>query len=49
MSNSNHPWTQEQAYLLPPSLREWLPEEHLAGFILEVVSQLDLSPIEEAI
>ena len=49
MSKSYQPWTQDQAYLLPPSLRDWLPEDHLAWFILEVVSQLDLSAIERAI
>ena len=40
---------EDQAYLLPPSLRDWLPEDHLAWFILEVVSQLDLSAVERAI
>ena len=49
MSKSYQPWTQDQAYLLPPSLRDWLPEDHLAWFLLEVVSQLDLSAIEDAI
>ena len=33
----------------PPSLRDWLPEDHLAWFILDMVSQLDLSVIERAI
>ena len=49
MNKSYQPWTQDQAYLLPPSLRDWLPEDHLAWFILDVVSQLDLSAIERAI
>lgn len=49
MSKSYQPWTQDQPYLLPPSLRDWLSEDHLAWFLLEVVSQLDLSPIEAAI
>lgn len=31
------------AYLMPPSLEDWLPEEHLARFIVEVIDQLDLS------
>jgi len=30
-------------YLLPPSLDEWLPEDHLARFVVEIVDQLDLS------
>ena len=35
----------EQRLLLPPDLREWLPEEHLALFVSDVVEQLDLSKI----
>ena len=27
---------------MPPSLREWLPEDHLAWFVLEAVAELDL-------
>jgi transposase len=34
-----------QDLLLPPSLREWLPEEHLVYFVSDVVDQLDLSAI----
>nr|MBU2748525.1 hypothetical protein [Acidithiobacillus montserratensis] len=30
-------------YLLPPSMDDWLPEGHLARFIVEVIDQLDLS------
>lgn len=33
------------AYLLPPSVNDWLPEEHLARFIVEIVDQLDLSAL----
>jgi len=28
---------------MPPSLREWLPEDHLAWFVIGAVEQLDLS------
>jgi transposase len=35
----------EQELLLPPSLREWLPEDHLVYFVGDVVDQLDLSAI----
>ena len=31
--------------LLPPSIQEWLPEQHLARFVVELVEQLDLSEI----
>ena len=33
---------REQAFLMPPSLREWLPEDHLAWFVLEAVEEMDL-------
>jgi transposase len=32
-------------YLFPPSMSDWLPENHLARFVVEVVDQLDLSEI----
>ena len=41
--NSN----RKQAYLLPPSVDEWLPKEHLARFIVEITDQLDLSDIHK--
>ena len=34
---------REQELLLPPSLREWLPDDHLAWFVLDAVDELDLS------
>jgi len=33
---------REQELLLPPSLREWLPQEHLACFVLDAVDEVDL-------
>ena len=35
---------RDQAFLLPPDVRDWLPSDHLAWFILDVVDQLDLGP-----
>ncbi|MEK7814708.1 MAG: IS1182 family transposase [Chloroflexota bacterium] len=35
-------WDREQGYLMPPSLKEWLAEGHLAWFILDAVEQMDL-------
>jgi len=32
-------------FLLPPSIQDWLPEDHLARFVVEVVDQLDLSEL----
>jgi transposase len=34
---------REQELLLPPSLREWLPERHLAWFVLDAVAEMDLA------
>jgi transposase len=34
---------REQAFLMPPSLREWLPEGHLAWCVLDAVAEMDLS------
>src|SRR3954469_3326392 len=33
---------REQELLLPPSLREWLPPDHLAWFVLDAVDAMDL-------
>jgi len=33
---------RDQELLLPPSLREWLPEDHLAWFVIDAVEELDL-------
>src|SRR5215216_6116520 len=35
---------REQSFLMPPDRRDWLPEGHLAWFILETVRELDLAP-----
>ncbi len=37
------PVERDQSFLMPPSLREWLPEDHLAWFVVDVVDDLDLS------
>ena len=33
---------REQAFLMPPSLREWLAEDHLAWFLIDAVAEMDL-------
>lgn len=43
------PWAPRQSFLLPPSPLDWLPEGHLAYFILDIVETLDLSEIEQQI
>jgi transposase len=35
--------SRDQAFLLPPSLRDWLPGDHLAWFVIEAVDQIELS------
>ncbi len=47
----NQPFRQvdrDTLYLLPPSLSDWLPENHLARFVVEIVEQLDLTAIKAA-
>jgi transposase len=46
MAKTFRTYLPEQNLLLPPSLREWLPDNHLAYFVSDVVDQLDLSAIE---
>jgi transposase len=43
MATSFRPYAPDQEMLLPPSLREWLPEGHLAYFIGDTIDALDLS------
>ncbi len=45
MSKTYKAYQPEQDLLLPPSLKDWLPEKHLAYFVSEVVDELDLSGI----
>lgn len=42
-------WAPDQSFLLPPSPRDWLPEGHLAYFVLDLVAELDLSAITNVI
>src|SRR6202790_4402710 len=45
---SFYPYSPEQAYLLPPSVREVLSDKHLCFFVSRAVEQLDLSSFERA-
>ena len=45
MAKTYRPYVPEQGLLLPPSLREWLPEDHLAYFVSDLIDALDLSAI----
>jgi transposase len=46
MAKPYRSYLPEQDLLLPPSLREWLPDDHLVYFVSDVVDQLNLSVIE---
>jgi transposase len=43
--NKFKPIDRDTPYLLPPSLQDWLPEEHLARFVVDIVDRLDLSGV----
>ena len=45
MSKTFHPYDPDQQLLLPAALQGWLPPDHLAYFISDVVDQLDISAI----
>ena len=42
------PIKRDTDYLFPPSMRDWLPEQHLARFVVEIVERLDLKAMERA-
>jgi transposase len=45
MAKTYRPYVPEQDRLLPPSLKDWLPDDHLAYFVSDLIDQLDLSAI----
>ena len=45
MSKTYRPYDPDQQLLLPAALQEWLPPDHLAYFISDIVDQLDLSAV----
>ena len=45
MSKTFRPYEPDQDFLMPASMRDWLPADHLAYFISDVVEQLDLSEV----
>jgi transposase len=45
MSKQYRPYEPDQRLLLPPNLDEWLPEDHMARFVRDVVGELDLGEI----
>jgi len=48
MAKTFRPYEPDQLLLMPPSLSDWVPEDHLARGISDLVDTLDLSAIEDA-
>ena len=46
MAKTYRSYSPNQMLLLPPSLKDWLPENHLSYFVSDVIDNLDLSEIE---
>src|ERR1700680_628600 len=46
MGKSYRPYLPEQDFLLPPSVREWLPEDHLVYFVSDVIDNLNLAALD---
>jgi transposase len=47
MAKIFRPYDPDQLLLMPPALADWVPEDHLARFVSDVVDTLDLTAIEE--
>lgn len=47
VEKSYRAWQPDQVFLLPPSMRDWLPDGHLVYFVLDVVEGLKLGVIEK--
>jgi len=47
MAKTFRPYDPDQMLLMPPALGDWVPEDHLARFVRDVVDALDLSAIED--
>ena len=45
MTKTYRDWSADQAYLFPPSPKDWLPEADLVYFLLDTVTTLDLTPL----
>jgi transposase len=45
MGKTYRPWDPDQSWLLPPSPRDWLPEDDLVYFVLDTARELDISVI----
>lgn len=48
MNSKFIPFDRNTPYFMPPSIQDWLPEKHLARFVVEIVSQLNLRSLKNA-
>ncbi|MBF0621586.1 MAG: hypothetical protein HQL54_06630 [Magnetococcales bacterium] len=46
MGDTFRQYDRETLFLLPPSVDDWLPDDHLARFVVEIMEQLDLRRIK---
>jgi len=47
MGKTYRPYEPDQLFLMPPSLVEWLPKDHLVFFVRDVLDKIDLRPITD--
>jgi transposase len=47
MAKTFRPYEPDQMLLMPPALADWVPEDHLARFVSDLVESLDLTAIED--
>ena len=48
MSETFRQVDRDTLFLLPPSMEDWLPDDHLARFVVDIVGQLDLTAIKSS-
>lgn len=47
MADHFKPLDRDTMFLLPQSIQDWLPEKHLARFVVDIVAKLDMMPIRQ--
>jgi transposase len=47
MAKTFRPYEPDQLLLMPPALADWVPEDHLARFVSDMIETLDLTAIED--
>ena len=48
MARDYRPWNLDQGYLIPPDIREWLDDEHVAWTVIDAVHEMDTSAFHRA-